>query len=69
MHDGRDPAERSAPQDGARPRSCGALSTDYLAAWGICKSAKSRGLADLEAEGLVAVERRAGHTARVKLLV
>ncbi len=31
-------------------------------------SAKSRGLADLEAEGLVAVERRAGHTARVKLL-
>ncbi len=28
-----------------------ALSTDYLAAWGICKSAKSRGLADLEAEG------------------
>ncbi len=45
------------------------LPADYLAAWGICKSAKSRGLADLEAEGLVAVERRAGHTARVKLLV
>ncbi len=45
------------------------LPADYLAAWGICKSAKSRGLADLEAEGLVAVERRVRHTARVKLLV